>query len=242
MRLFFVKSVVLACFLSVVSFASAADILKDDLAALKADFAKEAPLTQVDLDEYIRIFPAFYQAGGDREALKKLFDVTTLSPTRLAYIQYKVDADLLSSEDGKPTPAEKEIIDMHRPMLYAAAANAAKAMEERYLQEPPVTQADIDELVKIVPQLFKSDGSIASVVKIFDNDKFSVTRFDYVNFKFGQALPVLMGSKAHRNRHQPPLQVTAAEMDLFRKNLQKILDVETGGGLKAPASATEAKK
>lgn len=77
--------------------ALAGDIEIDD--ALAAALAREAPLTQTDVDKFIRYFPELDHAADDDAATQNILRQAQWTETRMVYVVFKIGYTLVMLED-----------------------------------------------------------------------------------------------------------------------------------------------
>lgn len=108
-------------------------------------FAKEKPLTQADVDAYIKMMPELAKAGGNPEAATKVYKDAGLSEIRFSYIMTKVSlgmslgmgmtAEQLGLGDMPeailPNKEEIELVKKNQEKVQAALMQMGQAMQQK---------------------------------------------------------------------------------------------------------------
>lgn len=115
------------------------ETLSPELAAV---LAREVPLTQADIEVYMKFLPRVPQAAGNENSMTLLFQSTGLTESRFLYVFGKIPIafDLASGSSAqdlkldqvppalRPTPDETALVKKNIEPLRKAFAGAATAM------------------------------------------------------------------------------------------------------------------
>ena len=125
-------------------------------------------------------------------------------------------------------------LSMALVMAFAATSSFAQVpgagqippeMVEAFAKEKPLTQADVDAFVKIMPEMAKTGGSPDAVAKLYKDAGLSETRATYVMTKVSLGLSMGMGVTAEQmgmgNMPEAVLP-TKDEVELVKKNQEKV--------------------
>jgi len=91
--------------------------------------------------------------------------------------------------------------------------------------EKPLSQADIDAYIKIMPEMPKTMSDPAALVKAYEAAGLSEVRFSYIVSKISLGQAMLMGATAEQlNLNQLPeaLRPTEAETALIKNNMDAL--------------------
>lgn len=107
-------------------------------------------------------------------------------------------------------------------LALAPAVSFAQEMDAALAQEPPLTQADVDGYIKILPKFPAAAGDPAAVVKLKKETGWTETHFIYVTKKMGLAYALAMGMSAEElemDKIPQALRPSKVEVTLVKKNL-----------------------
>lgn len=92
-------------------------------------------------------------------------------------------------------------------------------------KESPLTQADIDAYLKVLPKMGAAMNSAEAMAALSTEAGFSDVRFSYVGSKVGFAMSLAAGATAQQmDMSQIPqvLRPTEAEIELVKKNIEPL--------------------
>lgn len=107
------------------------------------------------------------------------------------------------------------------PMGAALPQEMASALEK----EKPLSQADIDAYVKLLPKMGVAATDPAALAKLYEGAGLSEVRFTYISSKVGLGMALAAGATADQlNLNQMPevLRPTDEEVALVKKNLSEL--------------------
>ncbi len=114
-------------------------------------------------------------------------------------------------------------------VLAQMAPNAAAAIPPEVLEalakEPPLTQADVEAYLKIMPEMPKAMNDPSILIKAYEGAGLTEVRFSYVVSKIALAQAMSMGASAEQlglDRLPEVLRPTEADRELVNKNKEAL--------------------
>lgn len=96
------KTLVFILFMTIIGLCHSGKAMADDIEideTLAAALAQEAPLTQADIDKFIRYFPELDRAADDDAATQKILRQAQWTKTRMVYVVFKIGYTLTMLEE-----------------------------------------------------------------------------------------------------------------------------------------------
>lgn len=116
----------------------------------------------------------------------------------------------------------------HAGQLPSAIPQLPPEMLAEFAKEPALTQADLDEYIRLMPQLAKVGGDPEAALEILSQSDLSPNRVGLVGYKIAVSMPAILLGGQIDPKLPKELRPSGAELKLIENNIPNLMKSTMG--------------